>query len=218
MQSVDLLWFESTGIVDEKIIKLPVIGGVSLRQFLILGATFVMSYILFKGMGEVSAWILFGIGLILVMKNEHVIPFEIKLSRIIMFYLKGLGIGTKSKKSKINRVKLNTHKLSIPQTFDDSIDGLPGSDVNEIKIRKIYEQIGIPLRLTLQLFDTMSRPVVKSNAKIILDGETLNTVKTDNYGYIGVNFTPQSAGEKLLQITVDGEIIHEEILDLIGLV
>ena len=64
----------------------------------------------------------------------------------------------------------------------------------------------------------MSRPVVKSNAKIILDGETLNTVKTDNYGYIGVNFTPQSAGEKLLQITVDGEIIHEEILDLIGLV
>ena len=216
MKSVELLWFENTSIVDEKIFPLPVLGGVGLRQFILLTLTFVSSYVLFKSTGEYLSWLPLMVGLLLIFKTEHVVPFEEKLFRYLMFYLSGFGIGSKGKKSKIKFAKLDKHKLSIAATYDTTVDSSSVQLENEIKVRPIYEKIGTPLKLTLTLPDSLSRPVVNVTAKILLDDVLLSTVKTDNYGRLAVVFTPQSAGEKLLEIRVDETVILQEILDVKG--
>ena len=210
----DLLWFENISPHNEPLFPLLGFGMLSIKQLGILGAGIMLAWGIWQKTGDYLAIIPAVIVLILTFKKENVIPIEIKIIKIFLFY-----IGKHDKplpKVRKNTIKSKSNsKLSIAKQYHIKSHARQNSikNANVRNIPYIYDRM---FRMKIRLTDTVEQTTINSRVRIVLDGILYGTARTDSNGEIMINFIPENPGKKLLQIYEDkAEPMYEEILNFI---
>ena len=217
MRPREVLWFEDVNPFNEPVFSFPFVGRLSMRQLAILGIGFMASYALFQSTGDVLSIIPSSVTAFFALKKQNVLPTELLLFSVLMFYIRGSSTTVQTKKTLKNIPKMHKEKLAestvlrVPKPFAPKITD------KVIKARKLFvSDYTKPYRMKLRLEKTTGHAIANQMCKVKFDGNIISTLSTDANGELEVIIIPGSAGKKTLQVFSKdtAKPIFEETLEI----
>lgn len=215
MKSVEILWFEDINPFNESIFGFPVIGKLSMRQMMVLGIGALLSWIFYQVSENFISLIPIGVAMFLILKKQKIMPTEMHLFLVLIFYFSGKNKSNVKKTKYVTKLySFNTKpinsNLGLAEPFNPKMDMVR----KEINIREIYADPLKPIRLKVRLERIEGKLISNRQARIVYDGNVVSILSTDNNGELEVIIVPQTLGKKKIQIFVEGVDlpIFEEIL------
>ena len=211
MKPIDLLYFEDINPFHEAVFGFPIIGKLSMRQMLIMGISAIASWSIYQSSGNALSMLPLGIGFYVGLKKFNVLSMESQALAMIKFVLCENKRQTRIRnKFSIALENRKSSSLGPAQHFQPK---LKGSDT-PIRIREIVTDPLKPIRMQIKLESPEQKPLQNSRIRVLLEGQIISILTTNQNGELEALIIPKTTGEKRLSIFADNysEPVFEEIL------
>ncbi|GEM_PF-3179707 len=194
MRETEMMWFEDVSPVNEPVLSFPVIGRLSMRQFVVLGTSLLASYAVFSSGHSPLAAIPACIGALLTFVRPSVGPAEWMAMAALLFVARSIArrgpraSGTKARSGMPGKKNPPPRPGTAPQKRSRTI---------------FVSDPGRPILLRIRL-EGGGRPVGCRSFKIMLGGASTESVFTDINGTVEAVIIPGTEGQKTITVEADG--------------